>query len=122
MTGLFILAALFIGVFTLGSSSFIDVPWQDFIEAGNFTDYPVWTFGLLMFFAVGIPFFFLTVLGFKLLSPNIKSIGNIAKYTLLAIWLIAVAIAISIGIKQATAFAVDGRLVNNEMVNLTQKH
>ena len=119
MTGLFILAALFIGVFTLGSSSFIDVPWQDFIEAGNFTDYPVWTFGLLMFFAVGIPFFFLTVLGFKLLSPNIKSIGNIAKYTLLAIWLIAVAIAISIGIKQATAFAVDGRLVNNEMVNLT---
>ena len=119
MTGLFILAALFIGVFTLGSSSFIDVPWQDFIEAGNFTDYPVWTFGLLMFFAVGIPFFFLTVLGFKLLSPNIKSIGNIAKYTLLAIWLIAVAIAISIGIKQATAFAIDGRLVNNEMVNLT---
>ena len=68
MTGLFILAALFIGVFTLGSSSFIDVPWQDFIEAGNFTDYPVWTFGLLMFLAVGIPFFFLTVLGFKLLS------------------------------------------------------
>jgi len=119
MTGLFILTALFIGIFTLGSSSFIDVPWQDFIEAGNFTDYPVWTFGLLIFFAVGIPFFFLTVLGFKLLSPNIKSIGNIAKYTLLAIWLIAVAIAISIGIKQATAFAIDGRLVNNEMVNLT---
>ena len=121
MTGLFILAALFIGVFTLGSSSFIDVPWQDFIEAGNFTDYPVWTFGLLMFFAVGIPFFFLTVLGFKLLSPNIKSIGNIAKYTLLAIWLIAVAIAISIGIKQAAAFAIDGIFVKKETINLIPK-
>ncbi len=118
IAGLFILAALFIGVFTLGSSSFVNVPWQDFIEAGNFTDYPVWTFGLLMFFAVGIPFFFLSLLGFKLLSPNLKSIGNIAKYTLLAIWLISVSLAITIGIKQATAFAVDGRVVKKETINL----
>jgi hypothetical protein len=51
----------------------------------------------------------LTVLGFKLLAPNMKSIGNIAKYTLLALWLISVALAISIGIKQAAAFTADGR-------------
>jgi hypothetical protein len=31
-----------------GSSSFIDFPWQGFIDAGNFTDY-IWIFGLLMF-------------------------------------------------------------------------
>lgn len=116
--GLFVLAALFIGVFTLGSSSFVNVPWQEFIDAGNFTDYPVWVFGLIMFFAVGIPFFFLALLGFKLLSPNLKSIGNIAKYTLLAIWLISVSLAISIGIKQATAFAVDGRVVKKENIYL----
>jgi phage shock protein PspC (stress-responsive transcriptional regulator) len=120
ITGLFILAALFIGVFTLGSSSFVSVPWQDFIDAGNFTDYPVWVFGLIMFFAVGIPFFFLALLGFKLLSPNLKSIGNVAKYTLLAIWLIAVSLAISVGIKQATAFAVDGRVVKKENINLNE--
>jgi len=118
IAGLFILAALFIGVFTLGSSSFVNVPWQDFIDAGNFTDYPVWVFGLIMFFAVGIPFFFLALLGFKLLSPNLRSIGNIAKYTLLAIWLISVSLAVSIGIKQATAFAVDGRVVKKENINL----
>lgn len=118
ITGLSTLAALFIGVFTLGSSTFIDVPWQNFIEAGNFTDYPVWTFGLLMFFAVGIPFFFLSLLGFKLLSPNLKSIGNIAKYTLLALWLIAVALAIAIGIKQVTAFSVDGRVIQKENISL----
>jgi len=118
ITGLFILAALFIGVFTLGSSSMIDLPWQEFIEAGNFTNYPIWTFGLLMFFAVGIPFFFLTVLGFKLLSPKMKSIGNIAKYTLLAIWIIAVSLAIAIGVNQATAFAVDGRVVQKKPITL----
>ena len=116
--GLFILTALFVGVFTLGTSSVIHMPWRDFIEAGNFSDYPVWTFGLLMFFAVGIPFFFLSLLGFKLLSPNLKSIGNIAKYTLLAIWLISVSLAIAIGIKQATAFAVDGRVVQKVTINL----
>jgi phage shock protein PspC (stress-responsive transcriptional regulator) len=118
MTGLATLMALFIGMFTLGSSSFIDFPWQGFIEAGNFTDYPIWAFGLLMFLAVGIPFFFLTVLGFKLLAPNMKSIGNIAKYTLLALWLISVALAISIGVKQASAFAADGRVIRKENIML----
>lgn len=118
LSGITVLFFLLIGIFTLGSGLFIDFPWQNFIEAGNFTDYPVWSFGLLMFFAVGIPFFFLTLLGFKLLAPNMKSIGNIVKYTLLAIWIIAVSIAISIGIKQASAFAVDGRDVKKETINL----
>ncbi|MGO4905774.1 PspC domain-containing protein [Flavobacterium sp. W20_MBD1_R3] len=118
ITGITILFFLLIGIFTLGSGVFIDFPWQGFIEAGNFTDYPIWAFGLLMFFAAGIPFFFLALLGFKLLAPNMKSIGNIAKYTLLALWLIAVALAISIGIKQASAFAVDGRVVKKETINL----
>jgi phage shock protein PspC (stress-responsive transcriptional regulator) len=118
MSGLVVLVMLLIGIFTLGTSTSIDFPWQTFIEAGNFTDYPIWTFGLLMFLAVGIPFFFMTLLGFKLLAPNMNSIGNIAKYTLLALWLIAVSLAISIGVKQATAFAVNGRSVQKETLNL----
>jgi len=117
-TGIATLVSLLIAVFTVGSSDFINVPWQNFIEAGNFTDYPIWAFGLLMFFAIGIPFFFLTILGFKLLAPNIKSVGTIVKYTLLALWLIAVSLAISIGIKQASAFAVDGRVVKKETINI----
>jgi phage shock protein PspC (stress-responsive transcriptional regulator) len=118
MSGLTMLIFLLVGIFTLGTSVFIDFPWQSVVESGNFTDYPIWTFGLLMFFAVGIPFFFLTILGFKLLSPNMKSIGNIAKYTLLAIWLISVSLAIAVGIKQASAFANDGRVVLKETINL----
>ncbi|KIA85157.1 PspC domain-containing protein [Flavobacterium sp. AED] len=118
ITGIATLISLLIAVFTLGSSNFIDVPWQSFIEAGNFTDYPIWSFGLLMFFAVGIPFFFLTLLGFKLLSPTMKSIGNIVKYTLLALWIIAIAILISIGIKQASEVAYEGKTVQKETINL----
>ncbi|KQB44041.1 Phage shock protein PspC [Flavobacterium daejeonense] len=119
ISGLATLTILLIGIFTLGTNSFIDFPWQSFVETGNFTEYPIWVFGLLMFFAVGIPFFFLTLLGFKLLAPNSKSIGAIAKYTLLAIWIIAVALATSLGIKQASAFAMDGRVVQKETLNIT---
>jgi len=120
MTSLAVLVILFIGVFTLGSTAFIDFPWQDFVNAGNFSDYPIWAFGVLMFIAIGTPFFFLLLLGFKLLSPTIKSIGNIARYTLLALWLISIAILISIGIKQATEFAVSGRVIKKEIIALKE--
>jgi len=116
MGGVTVLFFLLIGVFTLGTNVFIDFPWQNFIEAGNFTEYPIWSFGLLMFFAVGIPFFFMTLLGFKLLAPNTKTIGNIAKYTLLAVWIIAIAITISIGIKQATEVSYDNKMVEKKTI------
>lgn len=118
MSGISTLILLLIGVFTLGTNLFVEFPWQNFVDAGNFTDYPIWMFGLLMFFAVGIPFFFLTLLGFKLLAPNIKSIGNIAKYTLLAVWIIAMALAISIGIKQATEISYDNKTVQKQPINI----
>jgi phage shock protein PspC (stress-responsive transcriptional regulator) len=114
ITGLTILFFLFVGIFTLGTGAFIEFPWQEFVDAGNFTDYPIWVFGLLMFLAVGIPFFFLTLLGFRLLSPTIKSIGSIAKYTLLALWILAIAALISIGIQQASEVAYEGKTVSKE--------
>lgn len=117
ITSLSMLISLLIGVFTLGSGAFIEFPWQSFIEAGTF-DYPIWTFGLLMFLVIGIPFFFLLLLGFKLLSSGTSSIGNPAKYALLAIWIIAVALVSSLGIQQATAFATNGRVVQKENINL----
>jgi hypothetical protein len=41
--GLSTLIFLLIGVFTLGTNAFIDFPWQGFVEAGNYTDYPIWS-------------------------------------------------------------------------------
>ena len=116
MSSLAILIILFIGVFTIGSTAFIEFPWQDFVNAGNFSDYPIWAFGLLMFLAAGIPFFFLLLLGFKLLSPSVKSIGNIAKYTLIALWSIATGLLISLGIKQASEFAEEGRILQKQSI------
>ncbi len=114
LAGLTMVFFLLVGIFTIGTGMFIDFPWTDFIESGNYSDYPAWTFGLVMFFAVGIPFFFLIILGFKLISPAMKSIGRTAIYTLLALWIIAVAIGASIGIRQAAAFGEDGRVLEKQ--------
>jgi hypothetical protein len=105
-------------LFTLGSSSFVDAPWQEYAEAANYTDLPLWFLGLLGFLAIAIPFFFLFILGLKLLVNNLRPLGNIVKYTLLALWLIAVGVVIALGVKQATEFAHDGKVVQKQALAL----
>jgi len=118
LSGVSMLFFLLVGIFTLGTTAFVEFPWSDYIDAGNYTDYPVWTFGLLMLFAIGIPFFYLMVLGFKLLIPDMKSLGNVFNYTFLALWIISIALIISISIKQATQFAFEGKIVKKELLQL----
>lgn len=82
---------------------------------------PLWLQAILFFFAFGIPLFFLLLLGLKLLVTNLKSIGNIAKYSLLAVWIIAVGVLISLGINEMTQLAFEGKTVKKEafMLNAT---
>jgi len=112
------LVGLVIGFVTLGSTSIVDMPVQNYIDALNYTNLPMWIIGLLGFFAIGIPFFFLFLLGLKLLVDNIRSIGNIAKYTLLAVWLVSVGVLITLGVKQATEVAFDGKVMQKETLQL----
>lgn len=115
---IFVLGAVLIGGFTFGSTTFVDMPWQSYYDAVIVSEFPIWLVVLLSILAIGIPFFFLLILGLKLLITNMKSIGNVAKYTLLALWLIAVGILISFGIKQATEIAYNGKIVQKETLNL----
>lgn len=116
-----ILVVFLIGVLAFGTTNFPSFPFHSFVELGNFTDYPVWFFGLLFYVAVSIPSFFVLLLGFKIVAPNIKSIGSIAKYVLLALWIIAIAILISIGVKQASEYAYNGRVYEKQSINLNPK-
>jgi len=80
---------------------------------------PLWAQGILFLLAFGIPFFFLLILGLKLLVTNLKSIGNIAKYTLLAVWIIAVGILISLGLNEFTQISSEAKDVKKEIINIT---
>jgi phage shock protein PspC (stress-responsive transcriptional regulator) len=118
LTALPILVMLLIGIFTLGTTAFIAFPWSDFIEAGNFSDFPVWTFGLLVFFAVGIPLFYLIILGFKLLITNMKSLGKIVNYTLFALWIISIGLLITIAMNQMMEYSTQGRVVTKQTLTM----
>ena len=79
---------------------------------------PIWVQGILFLLAFGIPMFFFLILGLKLLVTNLKSIGNIVKFSLLGIWVIAVGVLISLGINEATQVAFDGKSVKKETINI----
>lgn len=110
------LIGLFIGLFTVGLLDIIHIPGLDLYELVNSTATPVWLVTLLAFFAVGIPFFFLLYLGLKILVNNLKSIGNIAKFSLLGLWLLSIIGLIILGIKQASAHAYTGSATTNEIL------
>ncbi len=121
LTSLGVLVVFLIGVLAFGTTNFPDFPFHSFVELGNFTDYPVWFFGLIFYLAVSIPSVFVLLLGVKIIAPNSKSIGSIAKYVLLTIWIIAIGILISIGVKQASEYAYDGRVYEKQTINLNPK-
>ena len=85
------LISMIVGLFTVGSIGFFGVNIYDQLEIyDHVTTYPVWLISLLVFFAAGIPLFFLSYLGIKILLPQSKSIGTIAKLSLTGVWLLSV--------------------------------
>ncbi len=112
------LIALFIGLFTVGTFGIVEAPWTDYIEMAAIGA-PIWVISLLAFFAVGIPFFFLFILGLKIMVRKLKSIGTLAKMVLLGLWLLSVIGLAFLGIKQATLRAFDGEIVITEKLPIT---
>lgn len=112
------IVSLLISLFTLGSTSYLDVPWIDYFNTFNYTNTSVWFIALAFFLAIGIPFFFLLLLGLKILVNNLKSIGNVAKYTLLAIWIVSIGTIITLFTKSASEFAFDNKVVNKSNISL----
>jgi len=103
-----VLIVLFIGLFTAGT---IDIMghgygWQEYVSV--FTDTPIWLLSLFTFIAVGVPFFFLFYLGLKILVTNLKSIGMIAKFALLGIWILSIIGLIVLGVSAGMQRAYNG--------------
>ena len=105
LIGAITIISLVIGLFGFGFTNAINLPVFDFIEASAVSIIPFWLTALMAFFIVGIPFFFLFYLGLKILINNLKSIGNIAKFSLLGIWIISLLGLIAVGILQANEIA-----------------
>ena len=110
------LIGLFIGLFSIGTFGIIEAPWMDFVEVAGPGADSIWIISILAFFAIGIPFFFLFILGLKILVKSLKSIGRTAKLVLLGLWIISVLGLVFFGIKQATENAFDAEVVETEQI------
>jgi phage shock protein PspC (stress-responsive transcriptional regulator) len=114
-----LLGFIIAGIVMMFSSSMPDNYILNNIQTPIGLETPLWVQGILLILVFGIPFFFLLLLGLKLLVNNLKSIGNVATYTLIATWVIASGIAISLGINEATQMAFEGKVVQKEEIILT---
>lgn len=122
LTGVSVVISLIVGLLAFNSLIVFDgIPWTTFLNSGGFSEFPVWFVGFLLFLSIGIPFFGLILLGLKMLIPTTKSIGNIAKYTLTAVSIIATIILIAIGMQFANSFATEGRIIEKSILNFNQK-
>ena len=94
------LIGLTIGLFTVGVADLFNFPSIDFANVLNSTNLQLWLVSTIALFAVGIPFFYILILGLKILSKNIKSLGNITNFTLLGIWLASIITLVVFTVKE----------------------
>jgi len=97
-----LIAALF-------SSALAHAQWYPFFTTMNYTNVPLWLLAVIGFFALAIPFFVLFLLGLKILVDNLRPIGQLTKYTLLALWIISLCAAIYLGMVQSSQFSNEGK-------------
>ncbi|WP_308991166.1 PspC domain-containing protein [Mariniflexile litorale] len=119
IVGAFALIALIISWFSVGIADIVHIPGMDFVNIAIAGNSPVWLASLLLFFAIGIPFFFLFYLGLKILVNNLKSIGNIAKFTLLGLWLFSIIGLVVIGLREASEHAFNERITEKKELLIT---
>ena len=119
ITGISTLIGLIVGLFTVGITDAIHFPGIDFLELGNTANIPIWLMSILLLFVVGIPFFFIFYLGLRILINNLKSIGNVAKFTLLGLWLVSIIGLAVAGVKQATEFTNNATVKTEAPLNVT---
>lgn len=120
IVGVAAIIGMFIGMLTLGTLDWLHLPGVEGV-IDNITGAPVWLLSLLLFFVIGIPFFFLFYLGLKILVNNLKSIGNIAKFSLLGLWLICLISLIVMGVREAAAHAFTGSVTTENPVYVDSK-
>ncbi|RDI11200.1 PspC domain-containing protein [Flavobacterium sp. AG291] len=117
-------AAIMLGVVVvfyfslLFTSSLKNSMWHPWVDGFNYTDAPIWLMGTAVFFMIAIPLFMIFLLGLKILVDNLKPIGNITKFTLLALWVLSFVSVLYLGISQTKEINDEGKTVFKQDINL----
>lgn len=113
-----LISVVIVGITMLFFSSMPDNFIYNHIHTPFSFETPIWLQGILFILVFGIPFFYLIILGLKLLTNRIKSIGNTINYSLLAIWIIGLASVLFLTIKEISQNAYTGKDIEKVAINI----
>lgn len=108
-------------VFVCFSNTMPEQAWYPALNVFNYTNAPLWILAVLGFFAIGIPVFFLFLLGLKILVNNLRPVGQITRYTFLAVWVLSVAALIYYGLTQATEVSTESTVSKREEIYMSKE-
>ena len=112
------LISLIISLLSVGVVDLFHFDGIDMAHTFYSSNLPIWVVSLLVLFAVGIPFFYIFILGLKILVNNLKSIGRAANFTLLALWLASIVTLAIFAAKEAAEFSREGEFTDTIELNI----
>ncbi|WP_452219635.1 PspC domain-containing protein [Lacinutrix salivirga] len=95
----------------------VHLPGSPFENLSDLTGASPWLVILLVFFAFAIPTFMLFYLGLKILVNNLVSLSNVAKYSLLGLWILSIIGLSVLGVKQGLSYKEEASVVKTEQLN-----
>ena len=112
------LIGLVVGLLSVGVADIFVFPGVDFPEVVNSTNLPIWLVSLLSLFAVGIPFFYLFILGLKILVNNLRSLGKLANFALLGLWLASIITLMVFAAREAVEYSREASVTQKTEFNI----
>ncbi|MCB0463618.1 MAG: PspC domain-containing protein [Flavobacteriaceae bacterium] len=112
------LIALIVSLLSVGVVDLFHFDGIDMAHTFYSSNLPIWVVSLLVLFAVGIPFFYIFILGLKILVNNLKSIGRTANFTLLALWLASIVTLAIFAAKEVAEFSREGEFTDTIELNV----
>jgi len=104
---------LIIGSFFDSNIHFLD---SDLMELSTTSGMSFELLSILIFIVSVIPLIFLFYLGLKILISNLKPLSNVAKFTLLGLWLLSLIGLITISINQGLSYSEKAPVIINEKI------
>ncbi|WP_299385650.1 PspC domain-containing protein [uncultured Lacinutrix sp.] len=113
---------VFISSIFMGRMDQIHLGNSDLVYLAEASSTPIWLVFLIVYFLIGIPLLLLFYLGLKILVNNLKSIGSVAKFTLLGAWLLSLIGICIIGAKQGLSYSEKAPSISTEKLeSITKK-
>ncbi|MBT8270689.1 MAG: ABC transporter permease, partial [Bacteroidia bacterium] len=112
------LIALIISLLTAGVADIFHFPGIDFADAVYSSTLPIWLVSLVVLFAVGIPFFYVFILGLKILINNVKPLNKGINIALLGIWLASIITLAAFAAKEVQEFSREASVTDKTSLNI----